>query len=201
MNNPADNNAVPAAYTPRFRPKFTLYHPNGKGSGGALELELHPAHDRVDGSIMMRVANQMTIGNRQGPNPVFPRFDWENSATVKLDFNDLCKMLQVFRGECESINDDRGLFHASPRATTKIFLKHLLEPIVGYSLELYRVPRNGGDELRMHLVLNSAEALGICEAISDSLSLICFGIPMVIPHDTSAYQADVKDLRDANAVR
>lgn len=187
-NTPANN--TPA----RFRPKFSLFHPNGKGTGCALEMELNPAHDRTDGSIMMRLANQMTVGDRRGPNPTYPRFDWEGAATVKLDFSDLCKMLQVFRGECESIDDGHGIFHASPRATTKIILRHLIEPVSGYSLEIYRVPRNGGDESRMHIILNPTEALGLSEAISGSLSIVCFGIPMVIPRDTSAYQAEQKEL-------
>ena len=114
------NNEMPK----RIRPQFSLYHPNGKGTGAAIELELHPAHDRTDGSIMMKIANQMTIGDRRGPNPTYPHFDWKGAVTVKLDFNDLSKMLQVFRGECEAIDDGHGLYHSSARATTKIVLRH-----------------------------------------------------------------------------
>ena len=44
--------APSAADARRFRPKLSLYHANAKGTGGALKLELHPAHDATDGSIM-----------------------------------------------------------------------------------------------------------------------------------------------------
>ena len=183
----------------KYRPKLTFFHPTSKGTGCALSLELHPAHDRTDGCIMMRVANQMTIGNRMGPNPTFPRFDWENVICVKLDFNDLTKMLQVFRGECESIEEGKGLYHATARATTRIVLRHLVEPTQGYSLELYRTMANGGGEARAHMLLSPAEALGICESVAGALYLVSFGIPMLIPHDTSAYEAENRGARNVVA--
>ena len=183
----------------KYRPKLAFFHPTSKGTGCALSLELHPAHDRTDGCIMMRVANQMTIGNRMGPNPTFPRFDWENVICVKLDFNDLTKMLQVFRGECESIEEGKGLYHATVRATTRIVLRHLVEPTQGYSLELYRTMANGGGEARAHMLLSPAEALGICESVAGALYLVSFGIPMLIPHDTSAYEAENRGARNVVA--
>lgn len=183
----------------KYRPKLTFFHPTSKGTGCALSLELHPAHDRTDGCIMMRVANQMTIGNRMGPSPTFPRFDWENVICVKLDFNDLTKMLQVFRGECESIEEGKGLYHATARATTRIVLRHLVEPTQGYSLELYRTMANGGGEARAHMLLSSAEALGICESVAGALYLVSFGIPMLVPHDTSAYEAENRGARNGVA--
>ena len=123
---------------PAFRPKLAFYHANSRGTGGAVSMDLHPAHGNKDGCIMMRIANQMTIGNRQGPNPTFPRFDWENAIVVKLGFDDLCQILQVFRGECESVGDGKGLIHVTAKASTSIRLRHMIEPVTGYSLEVYR---------------------------------------------------------------
>ena len=182
-----------------IRPSLCFYHPSTKGTGCALKMNLHPAHDYTDGSIMVKVANQMTVGDLRGPNPTFPRFDWENPICVKLDFSDLCKMLQVLRGECESLEDGRGIFHRSPMGLTKIVLRHLLEPVSGYSFELYRTSSNG-EEARAHIFFSPWEALGISEAIAGSMSVISFGIPMVIPHDTSAYkQASQGVMRHARA--
>ena len=195
MNNNENN---PAAALPTYRPSLRFFHANQKGTGCAVSLELHPAHDRVDGSIMAKVANQMTIGDRRGPNPTFPRFDWENAISVKLDFSDLCKMLQVFRGECESLEGDRGLYHKTARATTRIVLRHLVDPVSGYSFELYRTPTNG-EESRTHILFSPWEALGLAEAIAGSMSVISFGIPVVIPHDTSAYEAENREFRNARA--
>ena len=197
MNNETNTKSM----TPpgQFRPKLSFYHATPKGTGCAATLELHPAHDDTDGSIMLCVANQMTIGNRMGPNPTFPHFDWENRICVKLDFNDLCAMLQVFRGECETINGDYGLYHRTAKAVTKIQLRHLVDPVSGYSLELYKTPAGGGEETRAHLLLSPAEALGLCEAIAGSMYLVGFGIPMLVPHDTSAYRREVREVHDVAA--
>ena len=197
MNNETnDKTATPPG---TYRPKLAFFHANPRGTGCGVTLELHPAHDDVDGSIWLCVANQMTIGNRMGPNPTFPRFDWENRICVKLDFNDLCAMLQVFRGECESINGDHGLYHRTAKATTKIRLRHLVDPVSGYSLELYKTPAGGGEESHAHLLLSPAEALGLCESIAGAMYLVSFGIPMLVPHDTTAYRREAREVRDVAA--
>ena len=163
------------------RPTLTMYHPNGNGTGSAIRLELHPAHDDTAGSIMATIATQLTTGNCIGSMPVYPRFDWEGAITVKLDFTDISKMLQVFLGECESLEDGRGLFHKSTRGTTKIMLRHLVEPINGYMLEVYRKTSDSEDS-NARIFLYPHEALGLATAIESSMGVICFGIPMVIPH-------------------
>ena len=195
--NTDTNKSTPQVGT--YRPKLAFYHATPKGTGCAVTWALHPAHDDTDGSIWLRAANQMTTGNRMGPNPTFPRFDWENAINVKFDFSDLCAFLQVFRGECESINGDHGLYHRSPAGLTRIQLRHLVDPVSGYSLEIYKTPANGGEESRAHLLLNPAEALGLCEAIAGAMYLVAFGIPMLVPHDTSDYRAQTKELRDVAA--
>lgn len=174
-----------------FRPKFALYHASAKGTGCAMKMVLHPAHDDTDGSIWMTLANQMTVGDRRGPNPIYPRFDWENAACVKLGFNDLCQILQVFRGEIESIGEGKGLYHASSRATAQISFHHTIDPISGYSLEVYRTSREGESQ-HYHFFFNGAEACGLTEAISDVMGVIAFGIPVVLPHDTTAYENEHK---------
>ena len=196
--NEGTNTRQDAAQTPgRFRPRLSLYHANAKGTGGALRMELHPAHDNTDGCIMTQVASQMTVGDIKGPNPIYPRFNWDGSICVKLDFQDLTRMLQVFRGECESLEDGHGLVHVSPRGTTKIVLRHLLEPRSGYSFEVYR--NSSGGESNARVFLSANEALGIAAAIEGSMSVICFGIPMLVKHDTSAYRAETREMRNASA--
>ena len=82
---------------PGFRPRLAIYHANAKGTGCAIKMELHPAVGAADGSIFCTFAAQKTVGNRLGPNPTFPTFDWDGAITVKLAFDDLTKMQQVFR--------------------------------------------------------------------------------------------------------
>lgn len=180
-----------------FRPKFMLYHANAKGTGSALKMSLHPAHDDKSGSIWLAIASQMTIGSRENGSPVYPRFDWENAICVKLDFNDLCQILQVLRGESESIASGKGLFHSSSRGVTRILFRHLIEPTVGYSLEIYRTPRDSKDETRAHFFVTSAEAGGILDAIAGVMGVVVFGIPMVIARDTSEYEEQERKFRHA----
>ena len=82
---------------PGMKPRLALYHANAKGTGCAIKMELHPAVGATDGSIFCTFAAQKTVGNRLGPNPTFPTFDWDGAITVKLAFDDLTKMQQFFR--------------------------------------------------------------------------------------------------------
>ena len=59
-----------------YRPRLSYYHPNGRGTGGAVQFELHPAHGCTDGSIFATFARQKTVGTREGSVCTFPRFDW-----------------------------------------------------------------------------------------------------------------------------
>lgn len=158
-------------------PCLRFYHPNVKGTGCAMVMKLRPADAAQDGFIVVSFANQMTVGNLTGDNPTFPKFDWENKVDVVLDFNDLCAILQVLRGETESIGNGRGIFHKYKECCQKIQLRHLLDPVCGYSFEVIEATANSGEEKRVNTLLSPAESLGICESIAGSMYLIAFGVP------------------------
>ena len=161
-----------------FRPRLSYYHPNGRGTGGAVQFELHPAHGNTDGSIFAVFARQKTVGTQDGAVRTFPRFDWANRICVKLDMADLIQMLQVFRGMQESIADGKGLFHRSARSSTVVKLEHRIEPQPGYAFEVCRKPLEG-EASRMGILFSCAEALGLSLAIEQSMDVIAFGFPMV----------------------
>lgn len=160
-----------------YRPKLSFYHASPKGTGCAVQFELLPARGDEDGCVMMQLANQLTLGDRRGATPVYPRFDWDNKMVVKLGFGDLTKMLQVFRGECEELENGKGLYHMTSGFSTKIVLRHLIDPVPGYSLEVYRNARDGKDENRAHILLYPNEALGLACSLESSFGYICFGVP------------------------
>ena len=164
---------------PGFRPRLAIYHANAKGTGCAIKMELRPASGATDGGIFCTFAAQKTIGNRLGANPTFPTFDWDGAITVKLAFDDLTKIQQVFRGECESINGDHGLWHRTAMGNTKIVLRHIVDPVPGYTFEVLFAPADGGEERRWLFLLQPSEALGISEVISGSMYLVAFGVPEV----------------------
>ena len=109
-------------------------------------------------------------------------------------------MLQVCRGECESINGEKGLYHRSPVGQTSIRLSHHVDPVPGYLLEIYRSSRTDKNaDNRAWMFFKPAEALGICEAITGALYLVAFGIPMLVPHNTAAYREQTKEMRNVAA--
>ena len=162
----------------RYRPRMRFFHPNAKGTGCALSLELLPASEGNEGCIMASLANQQTVGGIQGSERTYPTFNWEEALTVKLGFADLCKMLQVMRGESESLGDGKGLYHSSGKSNTRISMRHLVEPVSGYALDVNRM-FGDGREARASILLSPWEALGLAESIAGSMSVISFGVPSV----------------------
>lgn len=166
------------------RPSLTFYHANGKGTGSAMKLELYPARvgDPDSGAIYATIATQSSLGDRRSTPPVYPRFDWDNALKVKLDFTDLSKVLQVLRGETESIDEGKGLFHRYADKYQLIKFRHMIEPVCGYSLEVYETSANDGErvnESTARIFLSNAEALGLSLAIEHSFAAIAFGDPVM----------------------
>ena len=160
------------------RPTLKFYHANAKGTGCALSLSLYPLRigELESGAIVAKFARQKTLGDRRTTPPVYPTFDFDNAATVRLDFNDLAKMLQVFRGECESIEEGKGLYHVSAERRQRITLRHVIEPICGYCFEVYESASGAEWEDGWHIFLSNAEALGLSLAIEHSFAAIAFGV-------------------------
>ena len=161
------------------RPRLSFYHPNGRGTGCAVQFELHPAHDQVEGSIFTTFAKQKTTGEYNSEVRTFPTFDWENRICVKLDLSDLIQMLQTFRGCQESIADGKGLFHRTTTANMIIKLEHRIEPCPGYVFEVTRREIGAEDTQRAGIVLTVNEAFMLSLAIEQSIGVLAFGIPTV----------------------
>ena len=157
--------------------RLLMCHANPKGTGSAMRLELHPAHGETDGSIRLVLAPQLTVGNCRKVPMVLPTFDWDNALKVKLDFTDATRVLQVLRGECESIEEGKGLFHLSESGTLRILFRHLVDPLPGYHLEVERKDRTTGEERRVLFFVSTAEACGLAEAFAAAIPLVAFGVP------------------------
>lgn len=160
----------------RFRPQFALYHPNPRGTGSAVKMDIRPALTDSEGCVMLSIATQATLADRSAGAAKAATFDWANALTVKLGFSDLCAFLQVFRGEYEAIEGGKGLFHMSSAGSTKINLKHMIESCVGYSLDISRTSADGA-ERHARFFFDGGEALGLSEALCGIMSVICFGVP------------------------
>ena len=156
------------------KPTWTMYHPNGKGTGSALRLELNPAHDQTDGSIFAAIAPQKT--SEAEP---YPSMDWNKAIFVKFDIIELAQILQVLRGCTESIADGKGLFHRTIKGNTVVKFEHRIEPVCGYMLDIAHKPILGDDVVRMCFYMTQKEAFALSEVIGHAMCYVAFGNPMV----------------------
>lgn len=181
MNETA--NTQSAALAAGYRPRLSYYHANSKGNGSAINIELHPAHwgaeGNVEGSLFVSMANQKTVGVRNGSETVFPSFDWKNRLVLRFTMSDIAQIMMVFRGMQESVGDGRGIFHRSSRYNTVIKFEHRIEPHPSYVLEVYRKSQDGAEQMHSFIAFSPAEAVGLSLAIEQSMGLIAFGIPEV----------------------
>ena len=181
------------------RTRKVFYHPNGKGTGSALQLELHPAHEDTEGSVFLTLAPQRTIGMRTADDTVHPTFDWRNAVCLKLDLMDLAQILQVLRGVQESLADGKGLFHRSANASAVIKFEHRIEPVPGYLLDISKKPL-AGDLQRVSFFFRPAEAFACSLMLEQALVYVAFGIPTVIPRMRPAPAVPVAEMPVAQAV-
>lgn len=151
------------------RPAMTMHHANPRGTGTALRLELHPARPDTEGSILATIAPQ------KATTPT-PSFDWDNSIAVRLGILDLAKVLQVFRGHFESIDDGKGLSHRTAKGCTVVRLAHRIEPVGGYVLDVLHKP-NGCETVCMRFAMTYDEAFALSEAIGQAMLYVSFGVP------------------------
>jgi len=191
-------NETSAAQPFARRTRKVFYHPNGKGTGSALQLELHPAHEDTEGSVFLTVAPQRTIGKRMADDTVHPTFDWRNAVCLKLDLMDLAQILQVLRGVQESLADGKGLFHRSANASAVIKFEHRIEPVPGYLLDVSKKPLTG-DVSRVSFFFRAAEAFACALMLEHALVYVAFGIPTVIPRMRPGTGAAVGELHVAQA--
>lgn len=149
---------------------MTMYHPNGKGTGSALKLELRPARGDIEGSMLVTLAPQTEAAT-------YPGFDWDKAISAKFDMIDLTQMLMVLRGAQESIADGKGLFHRTASANIVIKFEHRIEPVSGYWIEISS--RQNGEEIarRLGFYMRPVEAYALCSIIEQALLLIAFGVP------------------------
>ena len=150
------------------RPAITICHANARGTGTAIRLELYPARLDVEGSI------RATIAQQSSTTPA--SFDWDNAIPVRIGFLELAKILQVFRGQYESINDGKGLYHRTINGFTVVRLYHRIEPIGGYDLDV-SYKSNDGEPVRLIFAMTYDEAFALAEAIDHAMIYVAFGVP------------------------
>lgn len=159
------------------RPALTMYHANQKGTGTALRLELHEARPDAEGSIFATIATQKAQPPQKVQQPHVASFDWDSAISVRLGLIDLAKILQVFRGQYESIDDGKGLYHYTINGCRVVRLEHRIEPIGGYVLSISHRPY-GGEAVLLVFTMTYDEAFALSEAIDHAMLYVAFGVPV-----------------------
>ena len=173
------NETTTAGPQPRFHTTDQYVRANMRGTGSAIRFELHPATRDETGSVFVSLALQKTLPSRQGPDVVYPTFDWENRIIVKLGRGDLAQILQVLRGMQESINDGKGLFHRSDKGNAVIKFFHQIDPSPCYMFSVSKQSLAGTLQ-NAYYVFGVDEAFSLMLCLEQAMMYICFGIPEVI---------------------
>ncbi len=155
---------------------LAIYHPNGKGTGAALQLE--PRVNRRQGDrancFFIDLAPQKTAGGTSAGERVPATFDWERKLTVKLGFNDVCEILAVLEGHQEHAGGARdGLFHDNGNANTLITFQKDANR-TGYYLGLSRKGKGGVSADRIGIILSATEAIGLRHILQTGLFFMLF---------------------------
>lgn len=155
---------------------LSIYHPNGKGTGAALQLE--PRVNRRPGDrancFFLELASQKSTGGTSGGRRIPATFDWEHKLTVKLGFNDVCEILAVLEGQQERAGGARdGLFHDNGQATTLITCQKDTNR-KGYYVGLSRKAKSDAQAHRIGMVLSLTEAIGLRHILQTGLFFVLF---------------------------
>ena len=151
--------------------RTTIYHPNPKGTGMALALELYPATPEVPGKLQLEFARQVSP-----EGSIFPRFDWTNRRTIVLTLEEVEKVLEVFAGYNESIEDGKGIFARTPTQWAVLRLRHVVEPVPAYELQLAAREGDAATEDVMGFNLTPTEAMMLYHALTAAMGVLVFGL-------------------------
>lgn len=181
--------------------RLGFYHPNGKGTGAAVRLELRLNRQREDryGCFFLEVARQRTVGRGSGPASR-ATFDWEHKATVKLGFLDICALLRVLEGEVERLGPEgKGLYHQNGATNTLITLQRSANR-AGFYLGISRKESSSAEPMKAGILLSDIEALGLRCVFRDGLFPMVFLESRAREYPTSSVQQGVSN-EDGQTIR
>ena len=135
--------------------EMMLTHLNGRGTGAQLGI-----WDEIGGLYVSLTGQKGKV------------LDYDTETHFPLDLEAIGKVIQVLRGETESIEDGKGLFARSDNGHTVLRLRHRIEPVPGYEFEMLSTMGEGKDEMerRLHFIATPAEAIAIQFALEGYLA-------------------------------
>lgn len=154
--------------TANHKPTLRFCKPNGRGTGSAIEFKFYPATENGEGEIFVSIAQQVT-------NNDIMKFDFDNAYVFKLRFENVCRVLQVIRGETESLYDLTNKGIVDDYGTVFSF-RHCVEGEAHYEFHItYKSADENYDDYDVRFEMNTAQALGLCVVLEDCLPKMAFG--------------------------
>ncbi len=158
-----------------YNDRLIFYHPTQAGTGAAVRLafRLRRPEEERDSCFFLEMAKQKTASSRSEDGArTAATFDWQNRATVKIDFMDAGELLTVLEGRAESVKGGKGLYHDAGDMTTVIGFRKNADP-TGYSLDISRKSKGDGKEgFKGHILLSEAEGIGLRCMLQQGLGLL-----------------------------
>ena len=180
--NPIPDAPAPAEAPKTYPPRLVFYHPNGKGTGCAVQFDLRPAAGDREGCLFAAFANQKSLAEparnaSSAASRQAATFNWSEKITVKLNFSDVCQLLMVLSGKAASACDGKGLFHDTGETLTIIHMSRQTEPVSGIAFEVSKKRKNAeGAPQRSRILFTESESLGLSRLFSAILLPLAFGI-------------------------
>lgn len=159
-----------------YNGRLAFYHPNSKGTGAAIQLELRinrPGENTYD-CFFLEMAQQKTVGTRNANGRTPATFDWPNKATVKLTFPDICEILAVLENK-KALAGGRGngIYHEAGNTNTVIMFKKQLDN-GGYYLGVSRKDTKGNQLFKAQMAMSESEAIGLRNILQTGLFYMFF---------------------------
>jgi hypothetical protein len=139
--------------------KMVVSHPNYTLTGTRLIVSITPATNEKEGHLTLRL--QMQLSDQ--------RWDEENESIIRLSQIEVAKFIAVMRGYEESIDDSKGILHRIDESYCVARFRHMIEPAQGYVLTIEN------DSGPVSILLNTYEAISLCEVMQVALYHVVFG--------------------------
>lgn len=179
-----------------YAPRLAFYRANGQGTGAVAQFNLkleRPGGERGGNCLFLTMARQMAVEAPVEGGRGTGRFDWQNRASVKLDFFDASEILAVLEGRQPSAGGEKGIYHVSRGMNTIISLKRREDG--GYWLGLSRRDEAKQPVFKAQIGLSDAEGIGLRCALQGVMSMLAF-FPFERPEGPGAAAEPVAPARE-----
>lgn len=154
-----------------YRPRTMLAHPNIKGTGSAMSISIFPATSSQQGYLQMEFTNQHDSAG-------YLTYDWTRRGTIRLDMEDIGKILMVLCGMRESIDDGKGLFRRYSNRSVVFKFMHKIDPKPHYSFNVHikwEDKPEGEQNQKFDFSLSIAEGVALEAGLKAAMGRILFG--------------------------